>query len=192
MSGAFDAESQEWVRSLTEDATRDEAVLRLHALLLRASRYEVERRRAGIMLGVAELDEVARAAAEAALTKVLGCLEEYRGVSRFTTWSSKFALLEAAVRLRRLGWQSESAAELARLDRERLLARELQSILGPAIAQVLTPSERHVFEALGFNGVPIDVLADQLQATRSEVYDTLRRARRAIRQHFGSVPTAVD
>jgi RNA polymerase sigma-70 factor, ECF subfamily len=36
---------------------------------------------------------------------VLAKLDDCRGASRFTTWASKFALLEAGVRLRRRAWQ---------------------------------------------------------------------------------------
>jgi hypothetical protein len=41
-----DSESREWLESLrAEGATRDDATARLHALLLRAARFEVARRR---------------------------------------------------------------------------------------------------------------------------------------------------
>ena len=36
---------------------------------------------------------------------VLRRLDDFRGESRFTTWAYKFALLEAAVKLRRRAWQ---------------------------------------------------------------------------------------
>ena len=44
-------------------------------------------------------------AADDALMSVLRRLDDYRGESRFTTWTYKFALLEAAMRLRRRAWQ---------------------------------------------------------------------------------------
>ena len=36
---------------------------------------------------------------------VLARLDDFRGESRFTTWAYKFALLEAAVKLRKRAWQ---------------------------------------------------------------------------------------
>ena len=36
---------------------------------------------------------------------VLRKLDDFRGESRFTTWAYKFALLEAAVKVRRRAWQ---------------------------------------------------------------------------------------
>ena len=103
----LDAESREWMRSLRADgAMRDEAIARLHALLLRAARFEVSRRRPTLPhLRGDELDDIANEAAADALMSVLRRLDDYRGASRFTTWVYKFALLEAAVKVRRRAWQ---------------------------------------------------------------------------------------
>jgi RNA polymerase sigma-70 factor, ECF subfamily len=103
----LDAESQEWLRSLrAEGASRDKAVARLHALLLRAARFEVARRRPTLPhLRGDKLDDIALEAADDALMSVLARLESFRGASRFTTWVYKFALLEAAVKLRKRAWQ---------------------------------------------------------------------------------------
>src|SRR3954464_2595863 len=87
-------------------AEREEAVRDLHALLLRASRFELSRRRAALShVRGEELEDLAMQAADDALMAVLGKLDDYRGASRFTTWAYKFALLEAGVRLRRRAWQ---------------------------------------------------------------------------------------
>ena len=87
-------------------ARRDEAIARLHALLLRAARFEVARRRPTLPhLRGDELDDIATEAADDALMSVLRRLDDFRGASRFTTWAYKFALLEAAVKLRKRAWQ---------------------------------------------------------------------------------------
>ena len=52
-----------------------------------------------------ELDDIANEAADDALMSVLRRLDDFRGASRFTTWAYKFALLEAAVKLRKRAWQ---------------------------------------------------------------------------------------
>src|SRR3954451_9491630 len=85
---------------------REHAIARLHELLLRASRFELSRRRAALShVRGEELEDLATQAADDALMAVLGKLDDYRGASRFTTWAYKFALLEAGVRLRRRAWQ---------------------------------------------------------------------------------------
>src|SRR5687767_9985176 len=102
----FDLESREWLRDLRAGgATADQAVARLHALLLRAARFEVVRRRAAMPHVRTDTDEVALEAADDALISILARLDDFRGDSRFTTWAYKFALLEAAVKLRRRAWQ---------------------------------------------------------------------------------------
>ena len=52
-----------------------------------------------------ELDDIAHEAADDALMSVLAHLDDFRGLSRFTTWVYKFAIFEAAVKLRRRAWQ---------------------------------------------------------------------------------------
>src|SRR3954453_16422651 len=102
-----DADSAEWLKTLRADGSeREQAVARLHDLLLRATRCELNRRRPALShVRGEELDDIAMQAANDALMAVLSKLEDFRGASRFTTWASKFALLEAGVRLRRRAWQ---------------------------------------------------------------------------------------
>src|SRR6476646_11763834 len=103
----LDAESREWLRTLrADDPTRQIAIERLHALLLRAARFEVARRQPNLPhLRGNEFDDIASEAAADALMSVLRRLDDFRGDSRFTTWAYKFALLEAAVKLRKRAWQ---------------------------------------------------------------------------------------
>jgi RNA polymerase sigma-70 factor (ECF subfamily) len=192
----LDADSREWLRALRADGgTRDEALARLHALLLRAARFEVARRRPTLPhLRGDELDDIANEAADDALMSVLKRLDDFRGASRFTTWVYKFALLEAAVKLRKRAWQGRevplepeawgffSSAGLAP-DAE-VEQSELLSTLQTAIADVLTPHQRRVLVALALNGVPIDVLAERLTTTRGALYKTLHDARRKLRRHL--------
>ena len=102
-----DPDSREWLATLrSSDArTHAEAVGRLHELLLRAARFEVQRRSgAAHHVGREQLDDVAHQSAHDALVAVLAKLDDFRGESRFTTWAYKFALLEAGVKMRRRAW----------------------------------------------------------------------------------------
>jgi RNA polymerase sigma-70 factor, ECF subfamily len=192
----LDAESREWLRSLrAEGAARDEAVARLHALLLRAARFEVARRRPTLPhLRGNELDDIALEAADDALMSVLARLDSFRGASRFTTWVYKFALLEAAVKLRKRAWQGRevplepetwSLFSSGGLEPDAEVEQnELLSTLQAAIAQVLTPHQRQVLVALALNGVPIDVLAERMSTTRGALYKTLHDARRKLGKHL--------
>jgi RNA polymerase sigma-70 factor, ECF subfamily len=200
----LDPESREWLRCLHADgAVKDDAVARLHALLLRAARFEVARRRPTLPhLRGNELDDIATEAADDALMSVLKRLDDFRGASRFTTWVYKFALLEAAVKLRKRSWQgrevplepeSWSLFASAGLEPDAELEQsELLSTLQRAIAEVLTPHQRRVLVALALNGVPIDVLAERLNTTRGALYKTLHDARRKLRTHLHECDLTLD
>ncbi len=189
-------DSEEWLTSLrAAGQERELAIGRLHALLLRAARFESARRRPTLpRISAQELDDLAVQAADDALLAVLARLDTFRGASRFTTWAYKFAIYETSVKLRRRAWQ----------DREVHLEPESWDILpdsgtGPSqdiehaellagvregIAGALTPHQRNVLVALALNGVPIDVLADRLGTTRGALYKTLHDARRKLRAHL--------
>jgi RNA polymerase sigma-70 factor (ECF subfamily) len=197
-----DLESRELLRDLRADgATADEAVARLHALLVRAARFEVARRRSALPhLRGDELDDIANEAADDALTSIRARLDDFRGDSRFTTWAYKFALLEASVKLRRRAWQGREvptapvAMDLladTRLEPDVALEqRELLDTVQDGIER-LTPHQRDVLVALALNGVPIDVLAERRGTTRGALYKTLHDARRKLRRHVAAAGLAV-
>ena len=164
------------------------AVAELHALLLRAARFELRRR------DMAD-DDLAMEAADDALLAVLAKLDSFRGESRFTTWAYKFALLEAGVKARRRAWRGREIAideerwpeipDHGLSAQERLEQEELLRALQDAVQTRLTPRQREVFCALALNGVPIDLLAERLGSTRGALYKTLHDARRKLRDATG-------
>jgi RNA polymerase sigma-70 factor (ECF subfamily) len=201
---APDAESRAWLAALrSEGYARDEAVARLHDLLVRAARFEVSRRRAAFPhLRGDDLDDLAVQSADDAVVAVLAKLDRYRGASRFTTWAYKFALLEAAVKLRRLAWQGreipldpESWPSLAAegdVTHDGAENAELLDALRSAIRTELTPHQREVLITIALNGVPIDVLAERLNTTRGALYKTLHDARKKLRARLAGIGLGLD
>jgi RNA polymerase sigma-70 factor (ECF subfamily) len=200
----LDPESREWLRCLRGSGReRDDAVARLHALLLRAARFECARRRPGLPhLRGNDLDDIANQAADDALVSILARLDSFRGASRFTTWAYKFALLEAAVKLRRRAWQGReiplepetwSLFSTTGIEPDESAEQnELLATLQQAIGDVLTPHQRRVLVALTLNGVPIDVLAERLSTTRNALYKTLHDARRKLRGHLDELGLSLE
>jgi RNA polymerase sigma-70 factor (ECF subfamily) len=195
-----DAESLAWVQALSSAGRRhDEAVTALHALLLRAARFEVGRRGGGRS---GELDDLATQAADDALMAIMRKLHTYRGESRFTTWAYKFALLEAAVKVRKRAWQGHEvpleADGWARLADRRTSPQadaessELIAAVCDGIAETLTSHQRAVLVALTLNDVPIDVLAARLGTTRGALYKTLHDARRKLRARLSEHGLALE
>jgi RNA polymerase sigma-70 factor, ECF subfamily len=187
-----DQGSRDWVRDLDGVGRPHEAaVARLHDLLLEAARFEVDRRRQALpQLGRLELDDLAQEAAADAALSVLRRLGDFRGESRFTTWAYKFALLEAAVKVRRRAWQGrelplepeawsqfehQAPTPGAQAERKQLLEAIQEGIAS------LAPRQRQVLVALALNGVPIDVLAERLGSNRNALYKSLHDARRNLR-----------
>jgi len=190
---APDLTDDEWIEALR--LRSDDALAALHRLLVRAARFEVGRRRAALPHLRGELlDDLAVQSADDALVALLAKLDDFRGDSRFTTWAYKFALLEAAVRLRRLAWQGREVP-LESESWERLAApgssperdvelRELLDALRAAIEEQLSERQRHVLVSTTIAGVPIDVLAERLDTTRGALYKTLHDARQKLRRRL--------
>jgi RNA polymerase sigma-70 factor (ECF subfamily) len=192
-SARLDAESQTWIDRLSPDSPeRDAAIKTLHALLLKAARFEVKRRGAAFpRLRGNDYDDLAHQSADDALVAVMGKLGDFRGDSRFTTWAYKFALLEAAVKVRRRAWQGrevplepESWALVAdghSTPQQDVETTELFAALQEAIKADLSPHQREVLVAVTLNDVPIDVMAERLNTTRGALYKTIHDARRKLR-----------
>jgi RNA polymerase sigma-70 factor, ECF subfamily len=189
----LDAESQELLQALKSSGRAyDDACTRLHELLLRAARFEVARRRKGLTAD--EADTLATEAADDALLAVLRRLDDFRGLSKLTTWAYKFALYEAAVKVRKYAWRDRelplepdvigSLHSDSPGPEEDVEMRERVGKIAAAIDDVLTPHQRRVLIALAVNGVPIDVLADRLSTTRGALYKTLHDARAKLRAHL--------
>jgi RNA polymerase sigma-70 factor, ECF subfamily len=188
-----DDASQLWLERLAPSSPqREAAVVELHALLVKAARFEVNRRRDALPhLRGDDHEDLAQQSADDALMAILRKLDDFRGESSFTTWAYKFALLEAGVKVRRRAWQGkeipleeEGWAVLA--DAAAPIQRgaenvELFGALREEIEQSLTDHQRDVLVSVTLNDVPIDVLAERLGSTRSALYKTLHDARRNLR-----------
>lgn len=194
----LDVDSRAWLERLRADgATRDQALAELHGLLLRATRFEVARRRHSLAhLGSADLEDLALQSADDAMMSVLAKLDQFRGRSRFTTWAYKVALVEVAVALRRRAWRgreipAEPEAWLRLADAAGSVdavaeQRELLSALSRAIRTHLSAHQRQVLLAVVVGEVPIDVLAGRLSTTRGALYKTIHDARQTLRRSLAA------
>jgi RNA polymerase sigma-70 factor (ECF subfamily) len=193
-----EAEGRRWIAALGGSGPdREVAAATLHAMLLRAARFELNRRRAMLAGESREtIDDLAMQSADDALSAILRKLGTYRFESRFTTWAYKFAILEAAVRSRRRAWEKRelpidpqdwSTLPARALDPvEDIETRERMRAIVRAIQTELSPRQREVLSALVLGDVPIDVLAERLGTTRGALYKSLHDARRKLRTAIGA------
>jgi RNA polymerase sigma-70 factor (ECF subfamily) len=185
--------SRLWLERLAASGPeREAAVVELHGLLLKATRFEVNRRRSALPhLRGDDHEDLAQQSADDALMVILRKLGDFRGESRFTTWAYKFALLEAAVNVRRRAWQGREIpleeagwavlAEVATPVQRHAEDAEMFGALREEIERSLTAHQREVLVSVTLNDVPIDVLAERLGSTRGALYKTLHDARRNLR-----------
>jgi RNA polymerase sigma-70 factor (ECF subfamily) len=194
----LDRRSRAWLDALRSPGIRrDEAIGRLHALLVREARFEVGRRTASLAHPSGrDLDDLAMQAADDALVAILAKLDQFRGESLFTTWARRFAQREAPAKIRRrLGGArelpSDDGFEHGRIwaaddpsPHERSVANESARTLARLIAEELTAHQREVLIALVIDGEPTADLATRLDTTTSALYKTLHDARRKLKVNF--------
>jgi RNA polymerase sigma-70 factor (ECF subfamily) len=200
----MDSDSRRWVQRLRPGARdRDAALAELRELLLRAARFEVRRRCATLsQIRGGDQEDLAQQAAGDAVVAILGKLDDFRGESRFTTWAYKFALYEAAARMRKLAWQGRELPLEAEdwpqvpdpgpAPHGEVEMNDLLAAIRQEIEASLTPRQREVLVALALNEVPIDVLAERLGSTRGALYKTLHDARRKLRTALAARGLTID
>jgi RNA polymerase sigma-70 factor (ECF subfamily) len=194
----LDPESRAWLDALDSDGVRqDEAIRRLHELLLREARFEVGRRTMSLRHpSGGDLDDLALQAADDAVVAILGKLGQFRGDSLFTTWARGFAHREAPAKIRRrVGRNRDVPIELdverswmwhapGQSPHEQTVAKETARLLVHLIANELTTRQRDVLVAVVIDGVTTQELANRLQTTPGALYKALHDARRKLRAHL--------
>jgi RNA polymerase sigma-70 factor (ECF subfamily) len=183
----------DWVYVLSVPGPdRDDALRRLHGLLLHAARHQVWRMSAQLPPGCEPIEDIANRAADDALFAVLRKLSTFAGRSRFTTWAYKFAVLHAAVEVRRVAWRRRDVPltdvrDLAGPDDGPAAIAESTDLLAAVrtgMTAALTAHQRRVMVALLVDDVPVDVLADRLGTNRNALYKTLHDGRVRLRAYL--------
>lgn len=186
-------ENRRWVRDLgTAGPQREQACSELYPLLLRVAKSEARRRAPLLHLDGPELEDISHQAAADALMSITERLDRFRGEARFTTWASKFVIFNVATKMNRHFWQrhevhydQEDWSRIAsRFDldpEDEAEAREFAAAVSSAVEASLSDRQRLVFVAIVLNGMPMDVLADELGSTHNALYKVLFDARKKLR-----------
>ncbi len=188
---ADDPESERWLADL-RGPRHEEATRRLHGWLLRIARGEASRRHGRLPFEGPELDDIVNQAADDATLAVVAKLPGFRGESRFTTWAAKFAIFEVSRKVGRHLWQADRVhldpqAWERMPDRfglgpgKEVETRELLAGLRRAVDTELSARQRHIFEAIVINQVPLDVLTAEMDTNRGAIYKAMFDARRKLR-----------
>jgi RNA polymerase sigma-70 factor, ECF subfamily len=204
LTDRMDSESRRWLDRLQEEGRdRNAALGELRELLLRAARFEVGRRCATLtQIRGGDQEDLAQQSAGDAMVAILTKLDDFRGESKFTTWAYKFALYEAAARIRKLAWQGRElplepedwpqVPDPGLAPQGEVEMNDLLAAIRQEIEESLTPHQRKVLVALALNEVPIDVLAERLGSTRGALYKTLHDARQKLRAALAARGLTID
>lgn len=198
VNAALDRESRRWLEQLRAEHPRHNDTVRdLHDLLRRAAGYELARRRPQLhAVSGPEFEDLAQQAADDALVKLLERLDEFRGLSRFTTWAYKFVIFEVSDKVARHAWRRQPPGfeqvtwdqlpdKLARRPDDCLDQQAQLRVLSDAI-NALSDRQREVFVAIALNGMPVDFLAEKLDSSPNAIYKNLFDARRSLRTRMAA------
>lgn len=182
--------NEDWTNGLSRPVD-EEAVEQLRNILIRGLKpalYKYVDR---------ELDQFVEDTAQDALLKILDNIESFRGESKFTTWAMKIAVREGLSELRRKRYENISLNDLApsnqgddqgeirsekfkgtdpspeRSTYENMLVAKVMSI----IEEELTDKQRLAIKALMVHGLPINVVAEQMDTNRNALYKLVHDAR---------------
>jgi RNA polymerase sigma-70 factor, ECF subfamily len=193
--------NQEWLHDLTASgAVQEAAIADLRDLLLRAALYFFSRNLGDFKeLNRDEITQRAEDCAQDALIAVMDHLQDFRGDSKFTTWTYKFAINKAMMAARRERWKGVSLDELASSDEGHFLEwtiqdksegitpeqsamqGEIRGIILDVIEHDLTEKQRRVLFMMVFNDVPLDEVVRHLGTNRNAIYKMLHDARRKLK-----------
>ncbi|HEX6393810.1 MAG TPA: sigma-70 family RNA polymerase sigma factor [Acidimicrobiales bacterium] len=191
---AVDAETAEWLASLRGQEP-EEAITRLHDLLLRVARSELSRRNSSRQITGPELDDLAHQAAADAVLHITRRIDDFRGESRFTTWACKFVIFEVSSKLGRHFWTNRRAGgddldwdrlpeRFGALPAEVAESRELVAAVRAGVENCLTDKQRDVFTAIVVQGIPLDALVLRMDTNRNAIYKLMFDARQKLRQEL--------
>jgi len=191
--------NDEWLADLGGEDTRAEALADLRDYLLRAVYVYMDRHREDLSdLGRSELEQMAEDFAQDALLEVLDRLDTFRGESKFTTWAYRFVINVAAGELRLRRWRTLSMeavvgqeevtllhflSDTAAPDPETAAAREeIAVLMKRVIRHELTERQRIALINVKLRGVPVDVVAEELDTNRNNIYKLVYDARKKLKE----------
>ena len=191
----------QWLADLDSTGPeRDAAVSRLREYLLRAVLVYLTRHRSDLSgYDFEELRQLAEDWTQQALLQVLDKKDSFRGDSKFTTWAYRVAINLVAGALRRKRWANVSLDELTESESPDIGLRQDTSVPTPeaqtARAQVweiittvindeLTERQRIALTRCVFDGTPVEVVAEQLNTNRNNIYKIVHDARRRLKREL--------
>jgi RNA polymerase sigma-70 factor (ECF subfamily) len=202
--------NEEWLADLQgEKQIQAEAIDDLRQRLKRSIRYYLSQDRSDLReLSSQELERMADDLAQDATLRVIDNIGNFRGESQFTTWANRIAIRLAISDLRRARYKDFSLDNLT-ADGELLPVgshtssgipspetsyerEDVLAMINQALEEALTERQRQALIAVAIQGVPMDIVAEQLDTNRNALYKLVHDARRKLRAHLESQGLTMD
>ena len=196
--------NEAWLADLRgASETQARALEDLQVRLQRGIFYYLSRERSDLSgLSNHELTQMSEDLAQDATLRVVENLDSFRGDSLFTTWATRIAVRVAISDLRRARYKDFSLDEMtANGDLLVLSGNPVASVQPPAperaaeqteiltriqqaLDDVLTERQQQALIAVAVRGVPLEVVAEQMNTNRNALYKLLHDARRKLKTHL--------
>jgi len=204
-----DRSNEAWLTELrAEGQVQATALQDLRQRLKRSILYYLSQDRSDLRdLSTTELDRMADDLAQDATLRVMDNLQTFRGESRFTTWANRIAVRLAISDLRRARYKDFSLDDLtsdgdffASTEKtggapnpERAVERgDVLERINKALEDALTERQYKAIAAIALQGVPIDVVAEQMDTNRNALYKLLHDARKKLKAHLEAQGLSTD
>lgn len=204
--------NEEWLADLRgTPEVQARALQDLQARLQRGIYYYLSRERSDLSgLSNHELTQMAEDLAQDSTLRVVENLDSFRGDSMFTTWATRIATRVAISDLRRARYKDFSLDEMtANGDMLSLTGNPVASSKSPspersaeqaeilsriqaALDDVLTERQQQALIAVAVRGVPLEVVAEQMNTNRNALYKLLHDARRKLKTYLETQGLSMD
>lgn len=204
--------NEQWITDLdTPGTAQTTALAELRLRLQRSIFYYLRNERSDLAtLSNQEIEQMAEDLAQDATLRVMDNLHTFKGNSRFLTWATKIAVRLAISDLRRARYKDFSLDELTAEGETQIASAESVTGSSPpnpelateraevmqkvsrAFEEALTERQYQALNAVALQGVPLDVVAEQMNTNRNALYKLLHDARRKLRAHLESQGLPTD
>ncbi len=204
--------NEEWLADLRGSPEAQSTALKdLQTRLQRGIFYYLSRERSDLSgQSNHELTQMSEDLAQDATLRVMENLDSFRGDSLFTTWATRIAVRVAISDLRRARYKDFSLDQMtADGDLLPLTTNPVASVTPPGperateqaevfariqntLDEVLTERQQQALIAVAVRGVPLEVVAEQMNTNRNALYKLLHDARQKLRTHLESQGLSMD
>ena len=190
--------NEEWLNDLrAQDESREDALAELRSIILSGLPYSLSK---WLSPSDPNFSPFTEEVTQDTLLRVLDKMDTFEGRSQFTTWVHKIAVRIALTELRRLRWKDVSLDEMTEGE-DGFFSPAIMADSGPTpedlteqqdmmlqvqriINEELTDKQRQAMIAIGINGMPIDIVARQMNMNRNALYKLMHDARLRLKQRL--------